>query len=123
MYRIIMKNLDTNNINFFWAHNEHIDSRNVSNITYNWIKKEYPNDKYTAGYYLKKKFKDKYCIILSQAYKGKQRFDSICSGADCEIRTYKEFFIKLFTYKILSNRKDGLYTEWNDKFIKFSRKE
>ena len=120
MYRQIMKNLDPNNINFLWAHNEHIDNREISNCTYRWIRDEFPNERYTAGYYLKKKLKEKYCIILSQAYKGKQRFDSICSGDNCEERTYKEFFTKLFIYKVLSNRNDGLYKYYDDDLIEFS---
>lgn len=81
----ILKKLDNKSINFFWGANAHIDARKITE-TYElkWV----PEEKYRAGYYLKKKLKDKYCIILSAGYEGTIRFSSVCNNLDCDERTF-----------------------------------
>lgn len=84
----ILKKMDNDNdhcINFFWAANAHVDAREITeNYELKWV----PEEKYRAGYYLKKKLKDDYCIILSTGYKGSIRFNSYCSNNDCDERTF-----------------------------------
>ena len=47
-------------------------------------------------HYLKKKLKDNYCIILSQAYEGINRFNGYCIGNNCKERTVQlNYFTKL----------------------------
>jgi len=46
MFNIISNNLNKNHINFFWAHNAHIDDRKLSLDNYFWIKNKYSNLKY-----------------------------------------------------------------------------
>jgi hypothetical protein len=82
MYKIIIKNLDFNNINFFWAHNDHVG-----------------NLKYSCGHYLKEKLKDKYYIILSNAKQGELRFNGFCLGKDCNTRIWTKYFYAKFKNK------------------------
>ena len=124
MYKIIIKNLKKTHINLFWAHNYHIDNAKASLNNLKYIKNK--NHKWTCGYYLKKKLKDKYCIILSSAYKGENRFNSYCIGKHCEERIWKlKYFYKKFTYNpnkkyVNKNKKVQLLTTFNNKFIEFS---
>ena len=73
MYKIIIKNIKKQYINFLWGYNVHIDSRKVSLHTLKYIKNI--KHKWTCGYYLKKKLKDRYCIIFSTIYRGINRFN------------------------------------------------
>ena len=68
MYKTIIKYYNSKYINFLWSHNHHISTNLLSNDTYKFIKNKY--HKWYCGHYLKKKLKDNYCIILSQAYEG-----------------------------------------------------
>ena len=125
MYKNIMDKLDNNCINFLWAHNAHVDDRKLSIDTYKWIKKEYPKLKYYCGHYLKKKLKNDYCIILSQAYSGENRFNSYCSGYACETRQWRlNYFYKKFKYKpnkkYVNKNNVQLLTKFNNKLIEFS---
>lgn len=104
MSKIILKHIDIGCINFFWAHNSHVDSRLLDWNDYKWTKRDFPNLKHSCGYYLKKKLKDKYCIILSQAHKGENRFNSYCSGDGCTTRIWKSrYFYHKFVH--LPNKK------------------
>lgn len=126
MYKIIMKNLNINNINFFWAANAHVDDRKLHISTRKWIKDEHPNLKHYCGHYLKEKLKDKYCIVLSQAYEGTVRFNSVCIGEDCENRIWSlEYFYKKFKYQPNKKYKYNagkykLYKKFNNKLVEFS---
>ena len=66
MYKIIMKNYKPSNINFLWASNHHVSDLPLSDDNLKYIKNK--NHKWFLGHYLKKKLKDNYCIVLSQAY-------------------------------------------------------
>jgi phage anti-repressor protein len=66
MYKIIVSFLDPLNINFVWASNNHIGDLPLSNDNLLYIKNK--NHRWFLGHYLKNKFKDNYCIILSQVY-------------------------------------------------------
>ena len=127
MYKIIMKNYDENNINFLWAHNHHISTMNLSNDTYKYIKNK--NHKLFLGYYLKKKLKDNYCIILSQAYEGENRFNGYCKGENCNERTFQlKYIYKKFKYDKnkkyvnvnISNNNYQLLTDYKEPLISFS---
>ena len=126
MYKIIMENLNKNHINFFWAHNAHVDNRKLSWDNYKWTKDEFPQLKYYCGYYLKKKLGNKYCIILSNAYEGINRFNGYCKGDGCTVRTWViKYFYKNFLHKpnkkyIDKNKKYQLLTKFNNEFIEFS---
>ena len=126
MYKNIMKQLDNKNINFFWAHNSHIDNRKLSQTDYKWTKKSFPKLKYCCGYYLKKKLGDKYCIILSQSYRGANRFNSYCDGNACSIRTWRlKYFYKKFRYdqnkKYVNPKKQfQLLDKFDNKLMEFS---
>ena len=97
MYQTIIKNLSDDSINFFWAHNHHVDSLEYHDYNMEYI--ENKSHKWYCGYYLKQKLKDKYCIILTQAYEGTNRFNGYCSGKNCEKRTWKlKYFYKKFIY-------------------------
>jgi len=63
MYKNIIKHYNKSNINFFWAHNDHVSTQEYSMDNLHWIKNI--KHKWYCGYYLKKKLKDDYCIILS----------------------------------------------------------
>jgi erythromycin esterase-like protein len=98
MYKIIMKHYNPNNINLFFAHNAHINNQLYHDFNLDYIKNK--NHKYYCGHYLKNKLKDDYCIILSQAYQGANRFNSYCEGKKCEKRIWKnKYFYKKFTYE------------------------
>ena len=124
MYKIIIKNIKKQHINFFWGHNDHIDSRKLSLHTLKYIKNKH--HKYTCGYYLKKKLKDRYCIILSTAYGGINRFNGYCIGEYCYNRIWQlKYFYKRFIYVpnkkyINKNKKEQLLNKFDNKFIEFS---
>ena len=124
MYKIIMKNYDENNINFLWGHNYHISTMNLSDDTFKYIKNK--NHKYYCGYYLKKKLKDNYCIVLSQAYEGENRFNGYCKGENCNERTFQlKYFNKKFKYDknkkyVNENNNYQLLTDYKEPLISFS---
>jgi hypothetical protein len=61
--------------------------------------KRKPDMKYRCGFYLKRKFKNKYCIILTQSHYGSIRFNSWCYGEKCDIRIWTDkIFVKRFKY-------------------------
>ena len=107
MFKIIIKHLDENNINFFWSHNSHVDDR-----------KDEVN-KQTCGHYLKQKLKNKYCIICSQAYQGKIRFNGFCFGNRCNKRMWTDYFYGKFEYGKYKKIKDGLHKSFNSKLLEF----
>lgn len=121
MYKIIMKNLDKENINLFWAHNAHVDNRKLGDHDKKWT-----NETHYCGYYLKKELGNKYCIILSNAYEGENRFNSYCSGDGCEKRIWKkEYFYHKFKYEpnkkyVNPNKSYRLLDIYHNKFIEFS---
>ena len=82
MAQTILRNLDANNINLFFAHNAHVDNR-VINEPY---ETKWHNEKYRCGYYLIQNLGDRYCIILSTAYHGQIRYDCKCNNKTCDIR-------------------------------------
>ena len=118
MFTIISNNLNKNHINFFWSHNAHIDDRILSGFNLKWIKKSHSNLKYFCGHYLKEKYGNKYCIILTQSYSGINRFNSFCEGNNCEKRTwFLKYFYKPFAYQ--PNKKyvnKDKYFQFFDKF-------
>ena len=124
MYKIIMKNYNPRNINFFWAHNHHVNNQPYHDFNMKYIKNK--THKWYCGHYLKKKLKDNYCIILSQAYEGTNRFNGYCIGKNCHKRTWQlKYIYKNFKYPpnkkyVNKNKKYQLLTEFNDKFINFS---
>ena len=124
MYKIIMKNYKPSNINFLWTHNDHISVLPLSDDNLNYIKNK--NHKWFLGYYLKKKLKDDYCIILSQAYEGINRFNGYCIGNNCKKRTWQlNYFTKKFKYNKIKkyvniNKKYQLLTDYNEPLISFS---
>ena len=124
MYKIIMKYYNKNNINFLWASNHHIGDLPLSAENLTYIKNK--NHKWFLGHYLKKKLKDEYCIILSQAYEGTNRFNSYCIGKNCNKRTYQlNYFTKKFKYDknkkyVNLNKKYQLLTDYNELLISFS---
>ena len=94
MAQIILNKINKEHINLFFAHNDHISTAPLHK--YNM------NPGYYCGYYLKQKLK--YCIILSQTYKGENRFNGYCLGDNCETRTWQlKYFYKKFI--IPNNRK------------------
>ena len=124
MYKIIMKNYKPTNINFLWAHNAHISDLPLSSDNLNYIKNK--NHKWFCGHYLKNKLKDDYCIILSQAYEGENRFNGYCIGDACYTRTWQlNYFYNKFKYAknkkyVNENKKYKLLTEYNEPLIAFS---
>ena len=124
MYINIIKYYNPVNINFLWAHNHHIDNIKLHNHNLRYI--ENKDHKYYCGYYLKKKLKDEYCIILSQSYEGENRFNSYCMGKHCNKRIWQlEYFYKSFKYTknkkyIYNNKKYQLLTDYNEPMINFS---
>lgn len=122
----IISSLDTSHINFFWAHNAHIDDRLLSNDTYHWIKDTHPNHKYSCGHYLRKVFEDRYCIILSQAHSGVNRFNGYCKGFACSDRTNQLKYI-YHKFKYCSNKnyidndeKYQLLIDYTPKLLEYS---
>lgn len=124
MYKIIMKNYNKNNINLLWASNHHIADLPLSNDNLKYIKNK--NHKWFLGYYLKKKLKENYCIVLSQAYEGINRFNGYCSGNNCIKRTFQlNYFTKKFKYDknkkyVNLNKKYQLLTNYTEPLISFS---
>lgn len=124
MFKIIMKNYNKSNINFLWAANSHIGDLPLSPDNLDYI--ENKNHKWFLGHYLKKKLKNDYCIILSQAYEGTNRFNGYCIGNNCKKRTrqlnyiYKKFkYDKIKKYVDL-NKKYQLLEHFTDPLISFS---
>ena len=124
MYKIIMKNYKPSNINFLWAHNDHIADLPLSDDDLLYIKNK--NHKWFVGHYLKKKLKDNYCIVLSQAYEGTNRFNGYCMGNNCEKRTFQlKYFYKKFKYDknkkyVNKNKKYQLLINYKELLISFS---
>lgn len=124
MYKIIIKNYKTSNINFLWAHNDHIADLELSDDNMNYIKIK--NHKWFVGHYLKKKLKDDYCIVLSQSYEGTNRFNGYCIGNNCMKRTFQlKYFYKKFKYDknkkyVNLNKKYQLLTDYTEPLISFS---
>lgn len=124
MYKIIMKNYKSLNINFLWAHNNHIADLPLSDDNLKYIKNK--NHKWFLGHYLKHKLKDNYYIILSQAYEGTNRFNGYCIGKDCEKRTFQlKYLTKKFKYDknkkyVNINKKYQLITAYKEPLISFS---
>ena len=124
MYKIIMKNYKSTNINFLWAHNDHIADLQLSKDDLDYI--ENKNHKWFLGHYLKKTLKNNYCIILSQAYEGTNRFNGYCIGENCKKRTFQlNYFYKKFKYDknkkyVNMNKKYQLLTDYNEPLISFS---
>lgn len=124
MYQTIIKNLNDDSINFFWAHNHHVDSLEYHDYNMEYI--ENKSHKWYCGYYLKQKLKDKYCIILTQAYEGTNRFNGYCSGKKCEKRTWKlKYFYKKFIYNpnkkyVDAKKQVQLLTKFSNNMINFS---
>lgn len=124
MYKIIMKFYKANNINFLWAHNNHISDTQISDDNLKYIKNK--KHKWWCGYYLKKKLGDDYCIIFSQAYRGVNRFNGYCDGNNCEKKTWQlKYFYNKFKYDKLkkytnTKKKYQLLTEFNEPLISFS---
>lgn len=121
MYKIILKNYRTSNINFLWASNHHIADLPLSDDNLLYIKNK--NHKWFLGHYLKKKLKDDYCIVLSQAYEGINRFNGYCIGNNCEKRTFQlKYFYKKFRYKknkkyVNVNKKYQLLTDYTEPLL------
>ena len=124
MYKIIMKNYKPSNINFLWGSNHHVGDLPLSDDNLKYI--ENKNHKWFLGHYLKKKLKDNYCIVLSQAYEGINRFNGYCIGENCKERTYQlNYFTKKFKYNknkkyVNVNKKYQLLTDYNEQIISFS---
>jgi len=124
MYQSIIKNLSDDTINFFWGHNHHVDSLKYHDYNMEYI--ENKEHKWYCGYYLKQKLKDKYCIILTQAYEGTNRFNGYCIGTNCETRTFQlKYFYKKFSYKpnkkyVDAGKQVQLLSRFNNKMINFS---
>jgi len=124
MYKIIMKNYNKNNINFLWTSNHHISNLPLSDDNLKYIKNK--NHKWFLGNYLKKKLKENYCIILSQAYEGINRFNGYCIGNNCIKRIFQlNYFTKKFKYNknkkyVNLNKKYQLLTNYTEPLISFS---
>ncbi len=124
MYKIIMKNYKSLNINFLWTSNHHVADLQLTDDNLKYIKNK--NHKWFLGHYLKKKLKDNYCIILSQAYEGTNRFNGFCIGENCNKRTYQlNYFTKKFKYDknkkyVNLNKKYQLLTDYTEPLISFS---
>lgn len=93
-------------INLFFAANAHVDARFITELY------EDVNDKYRAGYLLKKILGDKYMIILTTAYEGNVRFSSICFDDECSERlfpsepTYESFRYDPYSHLVKTNCKN-----------------
>lgn len=124
MYKIIIKHYKPSNINFLWASNHHVADLPLTNDNLKYIKNK--NHKWFLGHYLKKKFIHNYCIILSQAYEGTNRFNGYCIGENCKERTWQlNYFTKKFKYEknekyVNPNKKYQLITNYTEPLISFS---
>lgn len=115
MANLILRDLDKNKINLFFGHNSHINNMKI------YEKYEDKSEKYRCGYYLKKKLKNKYLIILSTAYKGKNRYDCLCSNDYCDQRiAYKIPKTFSFENKEYKNLEEGFYENFNKKIVVFT---
>jgi len=94
MYKFISKNIKKTNYNLFFAHNFHVDTRTPS-----W------HGSNTTGYFLKKKFKDQYKIILSCGFKGTIRYEAYKNNIQ------KHTFIKPINIEEMKELKDEIYIE------------
>jgi len=115
----ILNNLYEKNVNFFWAHNDHIDDREITAL----YETKWQSEKYYCGYYLKKKLQDKYCIVLSTGYEGQIRFDGSCNNKECSERIsfVKPIFKKFIIPKYDKYNYSGLYENFNnDKIAEFA---
>ena len=121
MSNIILENIDINSINLFWAHNAHIDSRKITEK----YETHYSNEKFRSGYYLKKKLKNKYCIILSTGYKGSIRFDCKCDDNVCSNRVafkipkFKNIYHSIYKKYANGNEYD-LYQNFKENIIEYT---
>lgn len=123
MFKIVKCNMNPINIHFIWAHNDHICDRVLSNDNLVYITNK--NHKYSMGHYLRTQYKYKYCIILSQAYEGENRFNSYCIGSNCKKRLWGlKYFYKKFKYnpckQYLHHKPCSLLTNYKEPFINFS---
>jgi hypothetical protein len=117
MARRILNKLNKNNINFFYAHNDHVDNRKITQL----YETAWHDEKYYCGYYLKNQLGDKYCIILSTGYKGMIRFDGSCSDVKCTKRTpfvYPKF--KSFEIQKYEKYENGLYETFDENIAEFT---
>lgn len=98
------------------AHNLHISNLKLDDSNYLYIKNK--NHKYYCGYYLKNKLKNKYCIILSTAYSGENRFNGYCFGKNCEKRKFQlKYFYKKY---IVKNKNIQLLEKYNEPLLSYS---
>lgn len=124
MYKIIMKNYKSANINFFWASNHHVGDLLLSKDNLLYIKNK--SHKWFCGHYLKNKLRDDYCIVLSQAHQGENRFNGYCIGENCKERSFQlKYIYRKFKYDknekyVKNNKKYQLLTEYNESLINFS---
>ena len=124
MYKIIMKNLNKQCINFLWASNAHVDALKYGPDNLDYITNV--QHCYFVGHYLKAKLGNKYCIILSQAYQGENRFNGYCKGVNCRTRTFQlKYIYKKFRYEphkkyVDLSKKAQLLTTFDNKLIEFS---
>lgn len=127
MYRIIMNNIDKKCINFFWAHNAHISNMKLDGYNLDYI--ENKTHQWYCGHYLRKELGTKYCIILTQAYCGTNRFNSHCIGRNCKKRYFTNYFYLFFVHephykfiKKMQKNKQKIFKKsyFGNKFISFS---
>ena len=124
MYKNIMKNYNSDNINFLWAHNDHIADLPYSLDNMLYIQNK--NHKWFCGHYLKKTLKNNYCIILSQANRGIHRFNGYCKGDYCKLRMSRlKYLYKNFKYNKNKKYVDKsgefqMLTNYDVPFIHFS---
>jgi hypothetical protein len=123
MYKTIMKNYRSININFLWASNHHVSDTLLSDDNLLYIKNK--SHKWFCGHYLKEKLKGDYCIVLSQAYQGENRFNGYCIGDNCKERTFQlKYIYRKFRYdkskKYVKDKKYQLLTEYEQSLISFS---
>ena len=77
--------------------NDNILNDNIENKNHNYNIQyfENKNHKWYCGHYLKRKLGQKYCIILTQAYNGVNRFNGYYIGNNCEKMIYQfEIYIQ-----------------------------
>jgi hypothetical protein len=82
--------------------------------------------KWFCGHYLRKKLGKDYCIVLSQAYEGENRFNGYCIGKNCNKRTWQlKYIYKKYKYTKLKKYVDisknyQLLRSFDEKLISFS---
>jgi hypothetical protein len=119
MFGKIKRVLNTLHINILWAHNHYIDNR----------KSVHDKKVKSCGHHLKNKYKNKYCVILSQAYEGNLRWDSFYLGHTSKKHIwerhhfYKEFNFNSHKQWIHVNTLPGthhhIYDNFKGDFIEF----